>query len=137
MALLAVLLSAGTAMAQEGESTSGGLFSEEQIAMEVRMTRTWLEDSLIDYESARFRDVRVVLLSPNRRDRSQIVLAVCGQANARNRMGGYNGYKDFYFSSAMDAIRGRQFEGFASEVCGRANRLNFTDYTDQLKPEGA
>ncbi len=81
--------------------------------------------------------MRVVLLSPNRRDRSQIVLAVCGQANARNRMGGYNGYKDFYFSSAMDAIRGRQFEGFASEVCGRANRLNFTDYTDQLKPEGA
>jgi len=52
-------------------------------------------------------------------------------------MGGYNGYKDFYFSSAMDAIRGRRFEGFASEVCGRANRLNENDYTDQLKPEGA
>lgn len=137
MALLAVLLSTGTALAQEGQGAQGGLFSEEQIATEIRMTRSWLEGSLVDYESARFRDVRVVLLSPNRRDRSQIVLAVCGQANARNRMGGYNGYKDFYFSSAMDTIRGRQFGGFASEVCGRANRLNFSDYTDQLKPEGA
>ncbi|WP_312136595.1 hypothetical protein [Brevundimonas sp.] len=137
MAFLAVLLSAGTATAQEGEGAQGGLFSEEQIAMEVRMTRSWLEESLVDYESARFRNVRVVLLSPNRRDRSQVVLAVCGQANARNRMGGYNGYKDFYFSSAMDAFRGQDFGVFASEVCGRANSLNETDYTDQLKSEGA
>lgn len=137
MALLAVLLSAGAAMAQEKESTQSGLFSEEQIAMEIRMTRTWLEDSLVDYESARFRDVRVVLLSPNRRNLSQVVLAVCGQANARNRMGGYNGYKDFYFSSAMDAFRGQDFGVFASEVCGRANSLNGVDYTDLLKPEGA
>lgn len=101
------------------------------------MTRSWLEDSLIDYESARFRDVRVVLLSPNRRDRSQVVLAICGQANARNRMGGYNGYKDFYYSSALDAFRGQQFGGFASEVCGRANRMNAIDYTAQVKPETA
>ncbi len=33
MALLAVLLSSGTAAGQEGEGAQGGLFSEEQIAM--------------------------------------------------------------------------------------------------------
>lgn len=137
MALLAVLLSSGTAMAQEGQGAQGGLFSEEQIAAELRMTRSWLESSLVDYESARIRNVRVVLLSPNRRERSQVVLAVCGQANARNRMGGYNGYQDFYYSSAIDPISGRRMGVLASEVCGRANSLNGNDYTDLLKPESA
>lgn len=45
MAILAVLLSAGTATAQEGEGAQGGLFSEEQITTEIRMTRSWLEGS--------------------------------------------------------------------------------------------
>lgn len=60
MAFLAVVLSAGTAAAQEGESTQGGLFSEAQVAAEIRMTRSWLEGSLVDYESACIRNVRVV-----------------------------------------------------------------------------
>lgn len=124
--------------ASAGEETSfNGLFSDEAITRELVAARGWLETSLLDYETARFRDVRVVLLSPDRRDRSKVYLAVCGMANARNRMGGYIGFKDFYFGSHLPGYTPSAFGVMATEVCSRANRLNAVDYTDRLAPGDA
>jgi hypothetical protein len=44
-----------------------------------------LEEYLHDPESARLKDVRRVASSG----------AICGRLNAKNRMGGYSGYRDF------------------------------------------
>lgn len=138
LAVLAAAGVAGPSWAQEtpppSAPASTGLFSEAAIDRELEGARAWLELSLVDYETARFRDVRLVLLSPDRRDRSNVVLAVCGMANARNRMGGYNGFKDFYFASRMPEHRRYDFGAFAPDICGRANRLNSTDYTGRLAP---
>jgi hypothetical protein len=114
------------------DAPSQGLFSQEAIDRELVAARSWLELSLTDYETARFRDVRLVLLSPDRRNRSKVVLGVCGMANARNRMGGYTGFKAFYFASAIPGYGRSDFGVFAPEICARANRLNPIDYTDRL-----
>ena len=50
--------------------------------------------SLIDPESARFREV---FIAPNR-------TAVCGQVNAKNRMGGYTGFQRFMYSPTKQGI---------------------------------
>lgn len=134
-ALLAITTPAlGQEATAGAEPSSNGLFSDEAITRELVATRGWLETSLLDYETARFRDVRVVLLSPDRRDRSKVYLAVCGMANARNRMGGYIGFKDFYFGSHLPGYTTSAFGVMATEVCSRANRLNAVDYTDRLAP---
>ncbi len=134
----AVAAIAHPALGQEAPTPEGGppgLFSDQAIDREVEATREWLELSLTDYETARFRDVRVVLVSPNRRDPSQVVLMVCGMVNARNRMGGYTGFKTFYHGSDLPGPRKTDFGVFAPEVCGRANPLNQIDYTDRLAPK--
>lgn len=48
--------------------------------------------ALADPESARFRDVHVVRA------------AVCGQVNAKNRLGGYTGFSDFVYLEGSAAI---------------------------------
>lgn len=48
-----------------------------------------LKHSLSDPESAEFRGLRVVV-------REQIEFVLCGEINAKNRMGGYVGYRPFF-----------------------------------------
>jgi len=61
---------------------------EAQLAADTQMTdaaKTRLARGLTDPDSAKFRDV---FISPRRG-------AVCGQINAKNRMGGYVGFRRF------------------------------------------
>lgn len=139
LAFLASSAIATPALSQATENVDGapagpsaGLFSDAAVDLEIERTRSWLELSLVDYESAKFRNVRVVLTPVNRRNPREIGLAVCGLVNARNRMGGYNGFKTFYYSSRFPETFRGGIEGFADTVCGRANSLNAIDYTDRL-----
>ncbi len=139
LAFLAASAIATPALSQATENVEGapagpsaGLFSDAAVDLEIELTRSWLELALVDYESAKFRNVRVVLTPVNRRNPREIGLAVCGLVNARNRMGGYNGFKTFYYSSRFPETFRGGIEGFADTVCGRANSLNAIDYTDRL-----
>ena len=119
----------------EPAPAKAALFSQEEIDNELKAARSWLELSLIDYESARFRDVRVVLLSPDRRNRGNVILAVCGMANARNRMGGYVGFERFYYGRRI-AFRQGVLGVLANGVCAEANSIDGVDYTDRVAPRG-
>ncbi len=119
------------------DTTSRGLFSPEAVAAELEAARAWLQRSLVDYDSSRFMEVQVVLVSPNRRNRREVVLAVCGLVNARNRMGGYTGFQPFWFGSRLPQAWQGGLGGLATDVCGPANRLEPTDYSDRLAPRPA
>jgi hypothetical protein len=58
---------------------------------EVRAAKRALEDSLIDVDSVQYRNVRTY---------SEGV--VCGEVNAKNRLGGYAGYQLFVFNGDED-----------------------------------
>jgi hypothetical protein len=53
--------------------------------------RTAFDDKLLDYRSARFKDVRLYYST----EKSPIV--ACGGVNAKNRMGGYTGWARFIY----------------------------------------
>ncbi len=58
-----------------------------------------VRNALFDVESARWRDVRVVVKdAPNGRLRT-----LCGEVNAKNRFGGYIGFQRFMASAKFDA----------------------------------
>lgn len=58
-----------------------------------------VRDSLFDVESARWRDVRVVVKNaPNGRLRT-----LCGEVNAKNRFGGYTGFQRFIATGQIGA----------------------------------
>ncbi|MBO9717493.1 MAG: hypothetical protein J7507_11975 [Pseudoxanthomonas sp.] len=48
-----------------------------------------VKQSLVDPDSAQFRDLRIMRRSEHER-------ILCGELNARNRMGGYTGFTPFY-----------------------------------------
>lgn len=110
------------------------LFSQDAIDQEVAAARRWLELGLVDYESARFSEVRIVLVSADRRNPRNVVLAVCGLVNSRNRMGGYTGFRPFWFGSGLPAAFQSGVGGLATDVCGPARSIAPTDYSEQLSP---
>lgn len=111
-----------------------GKFSQGAVDRELLAARTWLQLSLIDYDSAKFQGVQVVLVSPDRRNRRHVVLAVCGLVNSRNRMGGYTGYQPFYFGSGLPAYMKAAVSPSAYDLCGPANRVSTADYSERLSP---
>lgn len=51
-----------------------------------------MDDTLVDYPSARFRNVRAVMRKDAQKtDR----MAFCGEVNSKNKMGGYTGWSHF------------------------------------------
>jgi len=56
---------------------------------------------MVDPDSAQFRYVRA-RSSENPHTPGNYMFIVCGQFNAKNRMGGYTGYRDFVFDSLDD-----------------------------------
>lgn len=116
-------------------ATSSAVASELNIDRELEAARSWLELSLVDYESARLRSVQVALISPDRRNPRTVALIVCGVVNSRNRMGGYTGFQSFWFASALPEVRRGGFGPIANDYCGPANRVSQTDYSDRLMPE--
>jgi hypothetical protein len=115
-------------------SPSRPIFSQEAVDLELQATRAWLEISLTDYESARFTAVQVTLNSPDRRDRRKVVLVVCGLVNAKNRMGGYNGFQPFWHGSSLPEWRKAGVGPLANDMCRNANRLSATDYSERVAP---
>lgn len=88
LAITAFSLSAGAATKKPAPSPA--LPSAEEIALKahdkmIADAQTLITDRLKDPESARFRSV---FTSPK-------MLAVCGEVNAKNSMGGYVGFRRF------------------------------------------
>ncbi|WP_100259298.1 hypothetical protein [Qipengyuania seohaensis] len=94
-----------------------------RIELAVEEARKALDDQLTDYPSARFRGVRArIVPSVYSSDEGQSdkvpwthrggpILVLCGQINAKNRMGGYTGWSDFAFRpSQVDVVTLYNFE---------------------------
>lgn len=56
-----------------------------------------IRSQLVDPSSAEFRNLRVV------KGRKGIDM-VCGEVNAKNKLGGYVGFKDFYFEDEENGV---------------------------------
>ncbi|RYG20179.1 MAG: hypothetical protein EON96_01545 [Caulobacteraceae bacterium] len=113
------------------------MFSQADVDAELEAAKAWLQLSLVDYESARFMRVQVALVSPNRRAPREVVLVVCGLVNGRNRMGGYTGFQPFWFGRGLPTWRQAGLSGQADDICGPANMLSPTDYSDRVAPGSA
>lgn len=70
------------------------------------------ERILVDPVSVQYRGIKVVLDVPaskiiDKGSSTQLVDVVCGEYNAKNRMGGYGGYKYFHWNSFTNEIDSR------------------------------
>lgn len=117
-----------------GGQGSVGPFSQAAIEAEVAAARDWLQLSLVDYESAKFQRVRVVLVSPDRRNKRNVTLVVCGLVNSKNRMGGYTGYQVFHFGRGLPAWNRASVSASSGTLCAPANAISGQDYSDRLSP---
>lgn len=67
--------------------------------------RAYFDGTLVDPSSAQFRNVKVYLNVPGSKLRTAgskttpLVDVVCGEVNSKNRMGGYVGFRQFYWDS--------------------------------------
>ena len=83
--------------------------------------RDALDQVLIDYPSARFREV------------TANSAVVCGKVNAKNRMGAFSGWSDFVvFSDAEGATAFVGDEIMMDALCGERNRPRSSDYSARL-----
>ena len=91
------------ALATRGTATTGN--EGERKARAEQAMRTYFEQTLIDPSSVQFRNLQVFLDVPGSKLRTKgskttpLVDVVCGEMNSKNRMGGYVGFKPFYWDS--------------------------------------
>lgn len=64
--------------------------SEKRAAPEIVAAKEAVQALLLDPDSAQFRKLMV-------RPANGSLVSVCGEVNAKNRMGGYNGFQRFYY----------------------------------------
>jgi hypothetical protein len=62
--------------------------------------RQVIEHGLVDPSSAQYRHVRNAVWI--NRNSGQLQRGICGELNARNRMGGYSGFRRFVFAYSAD-----------------------------------
>lgn len=77
----------------------------QELVVEARQT---LDNTLIDYPSARFRNVFPLVWHEGKglmNLHPKIYPAFCGEMNARNRMGGYGGWEPFFLAPRADSYR--------------------------------
>lgn len=122
-----------TAPAAVGSATTAP-FSPAAIDRDLAQAREWLELTLVDYDSARFRDVRAVIVSPRSKGQRQVYLGICGMVNAQNRMGGYTGFERFFFAPTVPHPQNRETGYWAEEWCKTASPVNAEDYASRLSP---
>lgn len=97
-----------------------------------------LDRAMVDYPSARFRDVRAAAWTGKvRADQPPVTMVVfCGQVNMRNRMGGMNGWQGFSLMTDAEVmpllVDGRP--GLTS-LCAKGVPLGDKDYSDALTAE--
>lgn len=84
--------------------------------------RQALDETLLDYTSARFRNV------------TAHELVVCGKVNSKNRMGAYVGWTDFAVSLAGDSPTARTGgdDIIVQALCNERNRPRSADFSDRL-----
>jgi hypothetical protein len=93
--VLAILVAAGI-IAAAILFTQGGLLQRSE-SDPFQGVKAAVAKELLDPASAMFRDVRFDPISAKAHGKvSSSLLSYCGEVNAKNRMGGYVGYKKFY-----------------------------------------
>lgn len=91
--------------------------------------RSYFEQTLIDPSSVQFRNLQVFLDVPGSKLRTSgsksgpLVDVVCGEMNSKNRMGGYVGFKHFYWDSdekkAVGPLDDRQLGAIMEDLVRR------------------
>lgn len=103
---------------------SGNALPEDKVAKFVSAAKEQAARDLIDPSSAQFRDleVREWVGAENKKH-----LALCGQINAKNRMGGYVGFRIFSASEKSATIYSEEMMSFEKifydVMCGTEARL--------------
>lgn len=99
---------------------------------QVASLRQGFDETLIDYGSARFKDVRLATDG----------VATCGLVNSKNRMGGYTGWTPFYAmalpsSPAIITLGGDSSSlSVVTAMCGRADlKWLPVDLSDRIAPQ--
>lgn len=78
----------------------------QNVQREVPAIRRHLDEQLIDYPSARFRDVFVSANPQAEAEGGTVGGYLCGFINSKNRMGGYTGWKRFLASEIGVYVEG-------------------------------
>lgn len=119
----------GEALTAKGGAGAGN--EGERHAKADQAMRSYFEQTLIDPSSVQFRNLRVFLDVPGSKLRKSgskttpLVDVVCGEVNSKNRMGGYVGFRHFYWDSDErkavgpldDREMGAILEGVAQRTC--------------------
>lgn len=109
---------------------AGGAGNEgERKAKAEQAMRSYFEQTLIDPSSVQFRNLQVFLDVPGSKLRTSgskttpLVDVVCGEMNSKNRMGGYVGFKHFYWDSdekkAVGPLDDRQLGAIMEDLAQR------------------
>lgn len=109
---------------------AGGAGNEgERKARVEQAMRSYFEQTLIDPSSVQFRNLQVFLDVPGSKLRTSgskttpLVDVVCGEMNSKNRMGGYVGFKHFYWDSdekkAVGPLDDRQLGAIMEDLAQR------------------
>ena len=109
---------------------AGGTGNEgERKARVEQAMRSYFEQTLIDPSSVQFRNLQVFLDVPGSKLRTSgsksgpLVDVVCGEMNSKNRMGGYVGFKHFYWDSdekkAVGPLDDRQLGAIMEDLARR------------------
>ena len=93
--------------------------------------RVYFNKLLVDPGSVQFRDLKIYLNVPTPKLRTAgtgEVNVVCGEYNSKNRLGGYVGFKYFYWDSekkeafqSSDSLLGPMMEEIALKTCASLN----------------
>lgn len=94
--LFTLAIVAGSAYAAPKESAKEKKARDQREAQMIAAAKKGIAYTLVDPDSANFREVFV---APNE-------VAVCGQINAKNSLGGYAGFRRFIYSPAKQGIDG-------------------------------
>jgi hypothetical protein len=117
------------ALTAKGSAGAGN--QGERNARAEQAVRSYFEQTLIDPASAQYRNLQVFLDVPGSKLRkggsktTPLVDVVCGEVNSKNRMGGYVGFRPFYWDSdekkVVGALDDREMgtilEGIAQRTC--------------------
>lgn len=116
--------------AEEADAKKDAEVKSRKAGVEKEM-RAYFESILVDPGSVQFRNMQVYLNVPASKLRTSgtgEVEVVCGEYNSKNRMGGYIGFKYFYWDSgerkafqASDSTLGPMMEELAQKTCAGLN----------------
>lgn len=120
------------ALAAKG--ATGASDEDERKARAEQAARSYFENTLIDPSSMQLRNLQVYLDVPGSKIRTKgskttpLVDVVCGEVNSKNRMGGYVGFKYFYWDSDQKKVVGLldvpgeladMYEDMAQRTCAK------------------